>query len=417
MGVGLVGYGLAALRRPAGTDDVARPNILLVTLCSVRADHLGAWGYEEADTPALDRLALEGTVFENAWSSATFTLPSHATILTGRWPLKAGVLASTDHLPDDVPTLPEVLRHYGYRTLAWAPIASAASFRVGEGLDRGFDQFVEGERGGVEALAGTEPWFALVHFKEAHPPYSVKMSDMDPRFREWDTRRRSEALAADRWFVEQLADEDLRRQVVAAYDHGVSLEDARIAALLKHVDPADTVVVVAGDHGQALGERGKVGHQGVVLPEVLHVPLIVRAPGETRRRVAADVGLVDVAPTLWELAGAVPPAGLDGRSLVPFLRGETLPARAVLVQAETPDRAPWAGLQEIVVSGPLWLRYAHQSGFSEVWRRDGDAWSVVDEDPAPLLAEREALSGGVDARTGRVATEGEREALRKEGYW
>lgn len=118
----------------------SRPNILVFTLCSVRPDHLGRPGI----TPTIDQVAKAGTVFAHAWSPATFTLPAHASLLTGLTPSRAGVLQATDHLPTTLPTLPEVLGTYGYDTYAWTSVASAASFRKGEGLERGFAHFVEG---------------------------------------------------------------------------------------------------------------------------------------------------------------------------------------------------------------------------------------------------------------------------------
>jgi arylsulfatase A-like enzyme len=396
------------------------PNILVITLCSVRADHLGAWGYSTATTPTIDALANGGARFANAWSSATFTLPSHVTLLTGRWPLHAGVLSAADPLADDVPTLPVVLRHYGYRTVAWAPVASGASFRKGEGLERGFDQFIEGPSGGAEALAGTEPWFGLVHFKDAHPPYAIygeRPIAVDPRIAEWNTRRTSKELGAtaDAWFLAQL-DPVLRAELVGLYDRSLGIVDERVAGVLKHVDLSRTIVVIAGDHGQALGD-GAIGHQGLLLPEVLHVPLVIHTPGGEGREIAQDVGLVDVAPTLWELAGAVAPAGLDGRSLAPLLSGNSLPPRGVIAQAEVQGPSPWGGAQEVLVAGDTWLRYSVSDEVATTMRRAGDRWENAAIDPTELLADRARLSGAAGVRTLRATTDAERAALRKEGYW
>lgn len=430
LGAGLVVRGLVGEVRPlveplaeplAELARPSEPNILVITLCSARADHVGAWGYAAAKTPTIDGLARTGTRFENAWSSATFTLPSHVTLLTGRWPLHAGVLSVGDPLPDDIPTLPEVLGHYGYRTVAWAPVASAASFRKGEGLERGFDTFVEGEHGGVEELTRSEPWFGLVHFKDAHPPYGffgVKGLTVDTRISEWSRRRNDMNLGgtADAWIFGQLGDAHLRASLTALYDRALGIEDDRIASVLRHVDLSRTIVVIAGDHGQALGE-GAVGHQGLLQPEVLHVPLVIHVPGQAPTTVEEPVGLVDVAPTLWELAGATPPAGIDGRSLAPLLEGGTLPPRGVIAQAEVSGDGPWGGSQEVLITADEWLRYGVNAQEATVMRRTAEGWEASDADPAVLLEQRSKLSGDTPVRTAHAVSDAERAALRREGYW
>jgi arylsulfatase A-like enzyme len=435
----------AAAPPPAATPplDPDRPlNILLVTLCSVRADHLGAWHYPAASTPNLDALAATGVVFEDAWSTATFTLPSHAAMFTGLLPVHAGVIDTADTLRPDVPTLAEILHLYGYHTVAYAPVASHASLRAGEGLERGFDDFLEGhsvqgDHKVLATIAATQPWFAVVHFKDAHPTYTRgKMEPhLDPRVAEWDTRRSSpdanRDVDPDDWMVAQMeADPALATAVVGLYDAAVSRADAQVGALLQGLGRAGldhTIVVIAGDHGQALGEEHHIGHQGLLQPEVLHVPLLVHLPGdaEAGRRVSDAVSLVDLAPTLLELAGASPPATLDGRSLVPLLHGDTLPARGALAQAEVRVGGKLRA-EEVLVSGRSWLDYAVEARTWTLRHEDAGAWTPT-TDPtgaADLLAERARLSGpgapgtpGAPAGPGASLSSAEREAMRKEGYW
>ncbi|MES2641947.1 MAG: sulfatase [Myxococcota bacterium] len=420
---------------PSPRDPDLPPNLLLVTLCSVRADHLGAWGYAGGSTPHLDTMAREGVVFERAWTAATFTLPSHATLLTGLLPRHAGVILPEDTLAATIPSLPEVLGLYGYHTVAWAPVASRASFRVGEGMERGFDTFLEGrdptgDKGLLDAIvAAGEPWFALAHFKDAHPPYAIGVpgTELDPRVLEWSQRSSTAgATDADEWFLAQLmADPALRAHVAALYDHAITRTDAVVGSLLAGLERRglleSTVVVVVGDHGQALGEDGQIGHQGILLPEVLHVPLLVRLPdaAEAGRRVSQDVGLVDLAPTLLTLAGAELPARLDGRSIVPLLHGKRLPERGVIVQADVRGGFPSGGPQEVLIRGDEWLRYATFSGAWSHRREEDGVWRDVPDAalPVALLAERERLSGPEAPRSERPLTDAERQALRREGYW
>ncbi len=416
--------------------DPDRPyNVLVVTLCAVRADHLAPWGYTGSHTPTIDALARTGVVFENAWTSATYTLPSHAALLTGLLPRHVGVIGVEDTLAPTYPTLPEVLGAYGYHSVAYAPVASRASFRAGEGLERGFDTFLEG--GSVhrdtkvfDAIAAAgQPYFALAHFKDAHPPYVAgrEAQAPDPRMVEWVERSVAKGPAdADAWFVAQMeADPALRTDVAALYDHALAKADASVGALLGGLRARGlldhTVIVVVGDHGQALGEEGQIGHQGLLLPEVLHVPLLVHLPddAEAGRRVADDVGVVDLAPTLLALAGATLPARLDGRSLVPLLHGDALPARGVLVQADVKGDPPVGGAQEVLVREGRWLRYVELSGVWGLRVREGDAWvdAPAGEVPTDLLEERARLSGPSVAGAARPVTESERATLRREGYW
>jgi arylsulfatase A-like enzyme len=351
-----------------------------------------------------------------------------------------------DVLAADIPTLPEILGFYGYDTLAYAPVASRASFRSGEGLERGFQIFEEGHGPTTDMdLAASiaelpQPWFALMHFKDAHAPYGLgpQEPDADPRVLEWASRSRAGSGDADGWMRAQLAaDAALGQHVKAMYDRAITRSDAAVGSILFQLAAQDmlehTVVVVAGDHGETLGEHGEIGHQGILEPEVLHVPLLIVLPERLAAgvRVRDTVGLVDLPPTLLELAGAVPPAGIDGRSLAPFLRGESLPPRGVLAQGElrlnVPEAAPsgasgsglLGGPAEVLVLGDEWLRYALATGMGQYRRWNGDTW-VLQADEAPpqaLLAERARLSRDAASKTTRVVTDAERDALRREGYW
>jgi len=416
--------------------DPDRPyNLLVVTLCAVRADHLAPWGYTGGSTPTIDALAAGGVVFENAWTSATYTLPSHASLLTGLLPRHVGVIGVDDTLGPAYPTLPEVLGAYGYHSVAYAPVASRASFRSGEGLERGFDTFVEGgsvtrDTKAFDAIAAAgQPYFALAHFKDAHPPYVAGREGEaeDPRVVEWGQRGRAGGPGdADPWFVAQIeADPGLRDRINALYDHALTQVDASLRALLDGLDARGlldhTVVVVVGDHGQALGEEGQIGHQGLLMPEVLHVPLLIRLPdgAEAGRRVPDDVGVVDLAPTLLALAGATLPARLDGRSIVPLLHGDALPPRGVLAQADAKGEPPAGGAQEVLVREGRWLRYVILGGGWSLRVNEGGAWVPVADAAAPtdLLEERARLSGTSSGGSERPVTEGERATLRREGYW
>lgn len=406
---------------PRGEPPPDAPNLLLVTLCSVRADRLGVAGHAAARTPTIDALADAGVRFTHAWASATFTLPSHASMLTGLYPGRAGVLASTDVLPAALDTLPEVLRMYGYTTLAWAPVASRASFRSGDGLEQGFDRFSSSDAGALSALLGDTagPWFALVHLKEAHRPYGLDFDHVEPVFREWDSLLRQASRGnPDRLLSQALTRPEVRAQLDAAYDASLTRDDTAIAGLLDTVrargELARTVVVVVGDHGESLGEHGFIGHEARLTPEVLHVPFVVSGAG--RGVVRENVGLVDLMPTLIELAKGVSPAGIDGRSLVPLLTGGTLPERPLLAQAERVGEDPTAATAALIAGQSLLTR----ARVDTLYQRDAaDVWGRV-EDPALARTLGTTLDGLLAApaeRTSRPATAAERAALQQQGYF
>jgi arylsulfatase A-like enzyme len=265
------------------------PNVVLVTVDTLRADHVGVYGAPPGSTPALDALASEGLRFENAISPVPLTRPAHASLLTGLLPPEHGV---RDNLPakldPSIPTLATRLKAAGYRTAAFV-----GSFLLGRGsgFEAGFDVMGDGSAEGVndsigpraerragevadEALAylasASPPFFLWVHFYDPHAPY-------DP----------PEPLAGKGYAGEvAYTDSQIGRLVAALRDRG--LLDS-------------TLVVATADHGEGLGDHGEDEHGALVYEESLRVPLIFRGPGIAPGRVESEpVSLVDVAPFLLE---------------------------------------------------------------------------------------------------------------------
>jgi arylsulfatase A-like enzyme/Flp pilus assembly protein TadD len=317
---------LTACSRGAGSRS-ARPNLVLVTLDTVRADHVGAYGYAAAETPSLDRLAREGVRFAQASSPVPLTLPSHSSLLSGLLPPHHGLRNNgAGAFPEGTATLATVLAGKGWRTGAFIG-AFVLDRRFG--LARGFDVYddeierdphagesLEAERPGSQvmdrALAwlGREtsppgqPFFLWIHMYDAHAPYTPPSP--------WRERHPGQP-----------------------YDGEIAAVDAQVGRLLAELDrrglAAHTVVAVAADHGEGLGEHGELTHGLLLYEPTLRVPLLVRAPGVTAGRVIQrPVSLVDLAPTLAGLLGQsfpAPAAGrrLDGRDLSGALRSQREP--------------------------------------------------------------------------------------------
>ncbi|HVT19672.1 MAG TPA: sulfatase-like hydrolase/transferase [Thermoanaerobaculia bacterium] len=323
----------------------ANLNVLLVTLDTVRADHLGCYGDAAAETPALDRLAAQGVRFARASTPVPLTLPAHASLLSGLLPPHHGVRNNgAAALPAGTATLATRFAGSGYRTAAFV---SAFVLDHRFGLQPGFevydDEVARDPRAGwvLEATrpadqvvdralawlarADARPFFLWVHLYDAHAPYS---SPAELR----------------------------RRHAGRPYDAAIAFDDQQAGRLLAEIDRrgwgGQTVVAVAADHGESLGEHGEATHGLLLYEPALAVPLLLRAPGLPIRVVATPISLVDLAPTLAGLAGhplaamgAPDTRALDGRDLAGMLRAGQEPPRSDLY-AETryPEVFGWSPL-------------------------------------------------------------------------
>ncbi len=298
----------------------APPPIVLISIDTLRSDRLPVYGYAAGETPAIDALARDSLVFERAFCHTPLTLPSHVSILTGRLPDAHGVRDNQGYRFDPAGSsfLPRELKALGYATGA---AVSAWVLRGDSGLAADFDLYDDAiplregtalggvARSGAETLASVEPWlrgtaggpfFLFFHLFEPHLPHDPP----DPE--RWDDPYDGEVAAADRVVGELL---ELLEEL-GVYDRAA--------------------IVLLSDHGEGLGDHGELEHGILLYREVLQVPLLLKLPGSARAgRVATPAQLVDVVPTLLELAGAPVPDGLPGASLL------ALPEEPRRIYAET----------------------------------------------------------------------------------
>ena len=285
-------------------------NVLLVTIDTLRRDRVGAYGNRDGLTPAIDRLAAHGVVYQHAYAHAPMTLPSHTSILTGLTPRHHGVRNNTAfRLDDRVPTLATLLKDAGYRTGAFI---GAFVLDARFGLSRGFDEYDDrlphadratfqfSERRAAEVvrkagdwiLPGSQPpapspWFAWVHLYDPHAPY-----DPPAEYR------------AGR----------------APYDGEIAYADAMLGRLLDRLRDAGqfdrTLIVVTADHGESLGEHGEATHGLFAYDATVAVPLVISGPSIGAHADPSWVAHADIVPTVLDLVGVSIPPGLDGQSLV-----------------------------------------------------------------------------------------------------
>ncbi|MBW2272156.1 MAG: sulfatase [Deltaproteobacteria bacterium] len=322
--LGLLGL-VVALPGGCGRGESAPRNLLLITVDTLRSDHLGAWGYGRGTSPAIDALAAGGVVFEDAYSHTSWTLPSLATLMTSLYTSSHGAWDFKSKLPESVTTLAEILTGRGYRSGAVVTHVFAGRKY---GMHQGFVEFdedlvVDGIRAHVQITsprvtakglewirrrAGEEqPWFLWLHYFDPHGEY-MEHPGISAAFGREEKR-------------------DL-------YDGEIAFTDRAIGSLLRGLEElgraGDTVVVLTADHGEEFAEHGRTRHGKTLYEEVIRVPLIVRAPGLAPGRVQGAVPSVDLLPTLLELMDLPAPAGIEGASLVAAMEGAPLEARPVL---------------------------------------------------------------------------------------
>jgi arylsulfatase A-like enzyme/Tfp pilus assembly protein PilF len=293
-----------------------RPNLLLVTIDTLRADHVGVYGARDTSTPNLDALAARGVRFAHAEAAVPLTGPSHATILTGLYPpvhgVRDNILFSLDSRHR---TLASLLESAGYRTAAFVgayPVAATFGFRQGfdtwsenfkespipgSGAQRPANEVVDDALGWL-AGPGPGPFFAWLHLYDPHAPY--------------DPPEPYRSAFAGR-----------------LYDGEIAFADAELGRVFAWLrtsgHESDTVVVVLSDHGESLGEHREVTHAVLLYEATLHVPFLVAGPSvPVGRAVEGRVATVDIVPTLLELLGVPPAPETNGRDLGPAMRGERL---------------------------------------------------------------------------------------------
>jgi len=344
---------------------VRGPNLLLVSIDTLRADRLGAYGCPLPTSPNIDaRLAAEGVTFTDVYSQSPKTTPSHMTLFTSLYPSVHGVELweneqSGHVLNGTVHTLAEVLKNAGYATAAFT---GGAQMDPSRGFDAGFDLYREhGQRHRAVKWLGQhrhEPFFVFYHTYDVHDPYLppdeyIRLFAPDYRGRVLDTVHRLraegstsesawEGLSARFWASVDKTDPRDVAFVARLYDAGIRyMDDVTIRALLDRLDELhlarDTLVVFTSDHGEAFGEHGRFQH-GDLYRETVHVPLVLRLPGRlpAKRRIESRVRLLDVMPTILALLDVPAPPGVQGESLVPLIDGTPATADVAVSEYSVP---------------------------------------------------------------------------------
>jgi arylsulfatase A-like enzyme/Flp pilus assembly protein TadD len=340
----------SALAIPAAW--AASPNVVLITIDTVRADHVGCYGYKQARTPTLDALAREGVLFRTAVAQVPLTLPSHCSIMTGTYPPLHGVRDNLGYnLGDDPPTLATLLKQKGYVTAAFV---GAEVLDPRRGLNQGFDTYSS--------------------------PFRRKMTRNNPLiFNLQDLRRRAEDVVNDAlgWMRAQPRDankpffvwihlydphtpydppEQFRALLHDRYDGAIAYADDTVGKFLAYLREQSlydhTLIVAASDHGESFGEHGEYTHGYFIYDTTLLVPLIIKPSSGSviaPRRIEAPVRTIDIAPTVLQLLGFLPAPSMQGSGLLSLMLGKTVasPTGGAYCETYYPSEFGWSPLRAV----------------------------------------------------------------------
>lgn len=332
----------------APTQKKSYPDIFLVTIDTLRADHVHCYGYAKVATPTLDLLAKDGARFTQAFTPSPITNTSHTTILTGLLPSNHGVTDFAVPLAPTRVTLAELLKKQGYHTAAFIGSIILDSKSLAPGLDRGFDfydnfpqqattksRWGRVERRGMDVVLHAEKWldahpagsrFVWVHLYDPHDPY-----EPPPPF--------------SQTYKDHL------------YDGEIAYADSALGHFIRYLkkqgwyDPS--VIVAVGDHGEGLGEHHEETHGIFLYDSTTHVPLIFKIQNGEKAGavVSAQVRTTDILSSILDLAGLPAPGGLDGESLLPYLAGAGAEDRIAFGETDYPLRFGWAPLRSVREGG------------------------------------------------------------------
>ncbi|MFQ5646907.1 MAG: sulfatase [bacterium] len=324
--------------KPFTVFALSRPNIVLIVIDTLRADHVSAYGYSRKTTPFIDSLAAGGTLYTRAYAPSSWTIPSVASLFTGYYPFNHGVnhrlsrserLVSYNAIPQKFVTLAERFKQAGYKTMG---ISSTALLNKEHGYAQGFDYFscedyVDAEETNrmFEKTMGrikgkVSPFFLWVHYFDPHLNYKLR--------KPWINRYFPLAkylLIDEITFKTQCIVNDPKFSI-AGYDSEINYVDKYIGKFLKNIPQKNTIVVITSDHGEEFQDHGHWGHSINLYNEAVHIPLIISdlsTPAGLKRE-NRPVSLLDLYPTLLSLARIPVPGGLDARSLLP---GDALPGK------------------------------------------------------------------------------------------
>ena len=371
----------------------SKPPIIIFNIDTLRADHLGTYGYHRDTSPQIDRFSQEAALFEWVFSQAPNTPPSQSSILTSLYPSSHGRIRKFDALPEEARTIAEVLSDAGYRS---AGIVDGGLMASGFGMEQGFESY-DDEAGGLRKIGPKmldwlrshladeekrdQPFFLLVHTYDVHSPYEITPRRYRDRYLDELEEKPGEAFRskmsktmADTWNKRlrpdppQLTDAEMA-WAVALYDGGIRHVDAWFGRLRKELEDQglwdEVIVAIISDHGDTFQEHGTLFHEQIYAP-VARIPMLIRFPGaEHAGRYSEVVEAIDLMPTLLDAVDVQPPPNIHGQSLVPVVQGEAGDGIAI-------TESPFRGRRLAAANRRVRIVHTKKSGESELFRYRDD---------------------------------------------
>jgi arylsulfatase len=432
--LGWVAWWLGCSPEPEIQAPASLPNVLLVSLDTLRADHLASYGYFRQTAPTLSEMAARGAQFNESYSQSASTVPTHASIFSGVLPTQHGTWGYKQRLSRSAVTIAEYLQDHGYRTFG---VASSKRFAERSGFHQGFGSFdvlnevtknersqraVEIALGHMNQPGGGEPWFGFVHFLDTHGPYAPP----EPFATRWHPGHEAFPPRHSMKYLNERLDSggavppDILEYLIGLYDGAISYLDTHLERMFEELQPANgrsTLIVITSDHGEEFMENGTFLHARFVHEVMVRVPLLFVWPGRiapgTKIRSAAQS--VDLFPTILDLLDLPAVDGLPGRSHAAVLLGGEEPLRLrgeirdVVLLQEKQDN--W-GIIATLETGRFKLEQNRRYERPRMYRLDQDPQGKKDLFPA-FEEERGVLrrlyEGRLDAGSLQPDAEWERE--------
>ena len=418
-------------------EDERRPNVILVSIDSLRADHVHGYGYGPETTPVLDELMRRGTAFSNCISHAPWTLPVQVSLFTSLYPHSHGVIDKGFALNEDVLTLPVALKNAGYATGGFACLPY---HDPDYGFGRGFDTYVCKKMKDFHApdifeeslkwllQLGSSRFFLFLHTYDVHASYNPPEHYLKMFETSYDGHIDGSltTLLDIRHERIVLSDEDLRH-LVALYDAGIREFDHDIGVFLKFLKEKDflanTIVIVTADHGDEFLEHGGSFHGRTLYDEMLKVPLIMAGPGiPVGKMIEEQVQVIDIMPTILELCGSEIPSGIEGKSLLPLIKQEVADWEQFAF-AEADAEKKVKDIYRVVRAGRYKLIYDRLTGREELYDLALDPYeqvNIIEDKPEIAETLRQKLREWMVTERGNPATvkisEKQKNEIRALGY-
>ncbi len=328
------------------------PNIILISIDSLRADHLSCYGYRRNTSPNIDQLASQGILFKNGFSQATWTLPSHASIFLSQYVWRHKVNNQNKRLGNSCATLAEILKDRDYATCAFV---SGGFLSSKFGFGRGFEVYRSGRARGIASFIDKlfnwlesvrdRRFFLFIHTMDIHEPYnppSPYFNLYTNGYSKGNLLKTSKGIEVKGLNASKLTPEEID-YIIAVYDGGINYVDEQLGKIFEKLDQLgiddNTIIILTADHGEAFGEHGKLSHGHKPYIELVHVPLIMKGPGMPRNRIYENfVQHIDILPTILEILNIPQRKEMQGRSLLSLIKNFEI--------QESPKTYSWALYRE-----------------------------------------------------------------------